>query len=480
MRTVSLTKRVLLLVTGSAGTLTYAYVHGSRTGKTVSWLDNDTAIVKSSKKKSIELKDQRIVVIGGGSAGIGISAMLLNQGAKHVTIIEPSSLHYYQPLWTLVGAGMKPASDSVRPTAAIMPKGALWMQLSAAGILPDENTVLLAGGAKVEYDYLIVCPGIQTNWTAIPGLVEALDDPTSGVISVYGYNRADAASKAISSFEGGRAVFTVPATPVKCPGAVQKIMWLFEDQLANRSDKSLRPKTSIELWSAQETIFGVKKYADLLNVEKEERDVHVNYKQNLVKVDGKRKMATFKNTATGELREVSFDLLHVSPPMSGPDFLKNSSIANEQGFVLVNQNTLQSTKYPNIFALGDVAGTPNSKTVAAITAQAPVVVHNLQQELRGEPLNGVYNGYASCPLIVRQNKCILAEFGYGGKIMETFNWETGKFPYKLIGQDGRPQTYLFAWMKKDLFPFVYWNAWVKGRWYGSNGLIKPDVTKTQP
>jgi NADPH-dependent 2,4-dienoyl-CoA reductase/sulfur reductase-like enzyme len=408
--------------------------------------------------------------------GIGLTAMLLRDGAKNITIIEPSQVHYYQPLWTLVGAGIKRVEESARPTESLIPKGAFWLPLSASKILPDDNQVVLSTGAKIDYDVLILCPGVQTNWAAIPGLREALEDPNSGVVSVYGYKHVDEASKAFKAFKGGRVIFTVPAGPVKCPGAVQKIMWLFEEQLSK--DKSLREQSKVELWSALDVIFGVKKYADLLNAEGEARNVSVTYKENLVLVDGKRKVAIFKNTASGDLREEQFDLLHVSPPMSGPDFLKGSPVANEQGFVLVNQATMQSSKYPNIFALGDVSATPNSKTVAAVTAQAPVVAHNLQQHIKGTPLDGVYNGYASCPLIVRNSKCILAEFGYGGKILETFAWETGKFPYKVIGQDGIVQYALFSQFKKNLFPWVYWNAWLSGRWYGSNGFIRPDVTKT--
>ncbi len=141
----------------------------------------------------------------------------------------------------------------------------------------------------------------------------------------------------------------------------------------------------------------------------------------------------------------------------------------------VDKNTMQSTKYSNVFGVGDCTNTPNSKTAAAITSQAPVLVHNLMNHTQGKPMNGCYNGYASCPLVIGKNKVILAEFGYDGKIMETFDRETGAFPYNLLGQNGKVQQYLFYWMKETFFPFAYWNLWVRGKWYGTSGPFKPNV-----
>lgn len=430
------------------------------------------------KTNQQKLGNQKIVVIGGGSAGIGVSAMLLNEGATNVTIIEPASVHYYQPLWTLCGTGIKNNRDSARPMEEVIPKKSKWLKQGAKCVDPMKNIVTLSDGSSVPYDYLIVAPGIKTNWDMVPGLVDALHDEKSGVVSIYDFNYSDKAYQAIQNFNGGRAIFTVPATPVKCPGAVQKIMWLFEEYISDAKDKTLRSKSSVELWSAGEAIFGVKKYADMLEKERVARNVITNFKMNLIAVDGVKKIATFKNTKDGSMTEVSYDLLHVSPPMGAVDFLKGSAIANEAGFVLVDSYTMQSQKFPNIFALGDCSSTANSKTVAAVTSQAPVVVHNLKQLIQNEPLNGVYNGYASCPLVVGKDRVILAEFGYGGKIMETFDSKTGKFPYSLIGQEGAGRMALWAFFKKEFFPFVYWNMWVKGHWFGNSGPFKPDVTKT--
>jgi sulfide:quinone oxidoreductase len=184
-------------------------------------------------------------------------------------------------------------------------------------------------------------------------------------------------------------------------------------------------------------MFGVKHYSDQLEALAAARGVATAFHRELVHVDVPQKLATFKNVQTGELCPPErFDLLHVAPHMSAPRFIRASPLANAAGWLDVHPATLQAAQFPNVFGLGDCTSTPNSKTAAAITSQAPVLVHNLAQAIEGKPLDGVYHGYASCPLIVSKNKVILAEFGYGGKLMETFNPDTGKFPLCWLGQDG--------------------------------------------
>jgi NADPH-dependent 2,4-dienoyl-CoA reductase/sulfur reductase-like enzyme len=420
-------------------------------------------------------KSQKIVVVGGGTAGIGVAAMLRNEGMKDVTIIEPQSNHYYQPLWTLVGAGYKDNADSVRKLKDIVPAGVQWVQKAVKTFEPEKNQVTLNDGTTVDYDYLVVAGGLQIDWKKIPGLVEGLESPDSGVVSIYDYNHSD---KTFRSFEkvkehAHRMLFTMPVGLIKCAGAPQKIMWLLEDLLR---EQGLRDRTSIEFWVPGGAMFGIKRYADQLEVLRAKRGVDAHFKEELVSIDVAKKVAVFKNLDTNTTSEQHYDLLHVCPPMSAPEFIKTSPLASKEGWMEVNKHTLQSTKYANVFGLGDCTNTPNSKTAAAITAQAPVLVHNLTRAIDGQSLNGQYNGYASCPLIVKKHRVILAEFGYDGKIMESFDSETGKFPMNLIGQQGEYQQQFFYWLKEQLFPFAYWNLWVRGRWYGTNGPFKPDVT----
>jgi sulfide:quinone oxidoreductase len=437
--------------------------------------NNDAATATAPKKKGTH--DQKIVVVGGGTAGLGVAAMLRNEGMKDITIIEPKDKHYYQPLWTLVGAGIKSNTDSEQNLKELIPKGVQWMQTSVTTFNPENNKVTLEDGSEVDYDYLIVAGGIQIDWKKIPGLVEGLSKPDSGVVSIYDYHYSAKTWETFNAIKQSakRMIFTVPVGLIKCAGAPQKIMWLLEDTL--REQPGLREKVSVEFWVPGPAMFGIKRYSDQLDVIRQERDVKAFFKQELVSIDVDRKVAFFKNLdGSNSLSEQPFDLLHVTPPMSAPDFIKKSPFANPDGWMEVNKHTLQSTKYSNVFGLGDCTNTPNSKTAAAITSQAPVLVHNLQKAIENKALDGNYRGYASCPLIVKKNRVILAEFGYDGKIMESFARETGKFPMNLLGQDGALQQRFFYWLKEDFFPFAYWKLWVHGKWYGTNGPFKPDVT----
>jgi sulfide:quinone oxidoreductase len=423
---------------------------------------------------------QKILVVGGGTAGIGIAAMLCNEGMTNVTVVEPKAKHYYQPLWTLVAGGVANAEKSFKNMEDIMPAGVDWVQKSANTFDPKNNRVTMEDGSSIDYDFLVVAAGIQIDWDAIKGLREGLETENSGVGSVYDYNYAEKTWReyqraTTDNQKPCKMLFTMSPTPIKCAGAPQKIMWLIEDTLRGNGK---RDQADISFCVPGSAMFGVKFYSDRLEEIRKERGVNGMFHHDLKEIDVKGKVAHFKNNKTGNDVAVPFDFLHVAPHMSAPNFIKSSPLASDNGgWMKVDKATLQSPDFPNVFGIGDCTDTPNSKTAAAVTSQAPVLVHNLTSAIEGKPLDGAYKGYASCPLVISKNKVILAEFGYGGKLMETFNWETGKLPLCLFGQDGELQHRFFYFLKDTFFPFAYWNMWVQGKWYGANGPIKPDVTK---
>lgn len=389
----------------------------------------------------------KVVIIGGGNAGISVAAQLLRKlKGLDVAIIEPSDKHYYQPLWTLVGAGVFNKQASERSEASVIPKGAVWVRDTVAEFEPDENAVTTGSGRRIGYDYLVVAPGIQVNWDRIEGLRETLG--RNGVCSNYSYDLVDKTWEFISGFKGGTALFTQPAGPIKCAGAPQKITYLADDAFRK---SGVRSKTKVVFRSGQAGIFAVEKYAKTLRGVLERKEIDAAFKENLVAVNGPAKEATFENLDTGERTVIHFDMLHAVPPMSAPDFVRNSPLANADGWVDVDRETLRSVRYANIFSLGDASGLPTSKTGAAIRKQAPVLVKNLVAAVLGKPVEASYDGYTACPVVTGYGKLVLAEFDYTNEPRETFPFDQSKERWSM---------YQF---KARVLPKLYWWGILKGR-----------------
>ena len=388
----------------------------------------------------------RVVVIGGGAAGLGIAAPYAACGVKDVAIIEPSDKHYYQPFWTFVGGGVVNREQSVKPMADLIPKGATWIHDAAAEFDPANNLVKTRSGKEVGYDYLVVCPGLQIDWGKIPGVKEALGK--NGVCSNYSYDTVNSTWENIRNFKGGNAVFTFPPPPIKCAGAPQKIMYLAEDYFRKQG---IRDKSRV-IYCAQHPLSSARrKYAtSLMEQVVKPRNIEVHFKHNLVELRPDSKEAVFKNLDTGENVVQPYDMIHVVPPMSAPDFLKKSPLGNEGGWVDVDKETLQHVRYPNVFSLGDASSLPTSKTAAAIRAQSPVLAANLLSVMNGGQPVAKYDGYTSCPLITGYGKLILAEFDYDLKPMETFPFDQGKERYSM---------YL---LKRYIIPVIYWKGLIRG------------------
>lgn len=393
----------------------------------------------------------QVVVIGCGAAGAGIAARLLRAVCvKDVAIIEPAEFHYYQPIWTLVGGGVVDREASKKPMAELIPKGAHWIKDAVAGFFPDENRLTTRDGKAISYDYLVVAPGIQIDWAKIKGLPEALGK--NGVCSNYSYESVNSTWENIQNFKGGNAIFTFPPPPIKCAGAPQKIMYLAEDYFRKQG---IRDKANILYYAASPSIFAVKKYADALNEQViKPRGFETRYKHNLIEIRADKKEAVFQNLDTNEIVVQAYDMIHVAPPMSAPDFIKKSPLANEAGWVDVNKETLQHVRYPNIFSLGDASSLPTSKTAAAIRAEAPILEANLLAHMEGQALRARYDGYTSCPLVTGYGKLILAEFDYDLNPKETFPFDQGRERWSMYQ------------LKRWILPVIYWNGLVKGaQWF---------------
>ena len=330
-----------------------------------------------------------------------------------------------------------------------MPQNVTWIKQSVTQLFPEQNEVQLDNNQKVQYKYLIVAPGIQLNWNEIKGLQETLGK--NNVCSNYSFEHAPYTFECIKNFKGGNAVFTNPSTPVKCGGAPQKIMYLAADYFRKRG---LLNQSHLQFWSGGTRLFGVEKYEKALTKVIERDDIALHFFYKLTEIDGTNTRAKF--VGIGEQNKaqeqwVKFDMIHVTPPQSAPNFIKQSSLVNDAGWVDVDKHTLQHTKYKNVFSLGDVAALPTSKTGAAVRKQAPIVVANILSAIEQQPIKAVYNGYTSCPIVTGYGKLILAEFDYSNQPNETFPFDQSKERWSMYQ------------LKTRVLPWLYWNKILPGK-----------------
>ena len=391
-----------------------------------------------------------VVIIGGGAAGISVAARLAaSPRPPSIVLVEPSTRHHYQPLWTLVGAGVFPKEQSERQEADLIPAGVRWVKERAVTFDPEAHEVTLSDGTTLRYNQLVVAMGIQIDWALIPGLKESVGKPGSGVVSNYSYETVASTWDALRAFpKGGRAILTHPSTPIKCGGAPIKICCLADDHLRRRG---ARESSHITFVKAGGGIFAVKKYADALTRVAARKAIETVFTEELVSIDVANKAAVFRDLTTKAERVRPFDLLHVTPPMSAPDVLKQSPLAGAGGWVDVHKHTLQHSRFPDVFSLGDCSNLPTSKTGAAIRKQAPVLVENLLAHREGRPLLGHYDGYTSCPLVTGYGKLILAEFDYTNTPQESFPFDQSQ---------ERLSMYM---LKAYALPDMYWNGMLRGR-----------------
>jgi len=368
--------------------------------------------------------------------------------------------------------------------ASVMPKGVEWIKEFADTFDPENNTLTTKNGQKITYDFLVLSPGIKIDNSLVKGLPEAID---KGVVC-SNYTDPKFTWEVLKNFKGGTALFTLPATPIKCGGAPQKIMYLAEEHFQK---SGVRAKTNVVFALPGGVIFGVKPIAETLMKVVKKKDINLRYHHTLVEVDGDKQIAWYKVTKDPEaggcvvmqdhsdgktidesinfnnkdveisradgMFGIHFDMLHLAPPQTAPDFIKNSVLANEGGWIDVDIQTLQHNKYPNIFGIGDAAALPTAKTGAAIRKQVPVLVGNISYLISHNKMGEkTYNGYSSCPLVTGYGKMVLAEFDYDS------NFTPDPKLKRMLIKDSSKEHRRLWFLKKYILPHLYWNKMLKG------------------
>jgi sulfide:quinone oxidoreductase len=398
-----------------------------------------------------EKRHHQVLIIGGGNAGVSLAARLRRYRLKDVAVIEPRSRHLYQPLFSHIAGGTADAFEAVRLQSSVMPRGVTWIQDKATDVSTGANTVLLQSGSAVTYDHLVVCPGIQNDWSSIPGLKEAMEGPFGA--SNYEYELAPKAWKLFKDLTHGTVVFTQPPGPASCDGAAQKPMYLACDHWRSQG---VLDDIRVVLAVSTPTIFGMDLIDDELNRKIAEYGIEVRYSTELTSVDPDARTVDLTNTIAGTSETLGYDVLHAVPPQSAPDWLKSTDLpatGNRGGFVEVDPVILRHTRFPSIWSLGDAASTLNSKSGAALRMQTKVLAKNLKAVLKGRKPTSKYNHYSACPFVVSRNTVVFSEFDDKYAPMPTVpGWNN-------LARERR----LTFIAERVVLPKVYWNLILRGR-----------------
>ncbi len=423
----------------------------------------------------------KIVIVGAGAGGIMAMAKLRSALSNpDITIIAPNEKHLYQPGQVFMAAGEYIADDIIRDNSDFIPEDVKWIKDEVKSFDPDNNKLLLRSGEEVSYDYLVVATGLQCHYDWIEGLSEELIGK-NGITSVYlnnpekgtveggsltweWFNQLKEAAKTSKP----KVIYTQPATPIKCGGAPQKMLYLSDDYL-----KQAGLTAEMTFATSAPKLFGAVPAVDKVLMEEVQPhygNITNKFAHNLVAVDAANKKATFEHTYTiqGEYDEdieeyemitkvdrveMDYDFLHVVPPMAGVDSIANSPLAwqsgSAKGWLEVDKETLQHRRYKNVFGIGDICGIPIGKTGGSARHHAPILTANLIAQMESKELKEKFDGYTVCPLKTEYGKIILAEFNYKGA--------APSFP--LAVEEPR-----WIWWAFDLYMLkpMYWHLMMRG------------------
>ena len=406
------------------------------------------SLLLTTKASDIEASEDvtgKIVIVGGGAGAIMVLSRLLNSLKNpDITIIAPNEIHLYQPGQVFVASGEMEMEDIVLHNSSYIDEDKVtWIKDEVATFDADNNALTTKAGKNLNYDYLVVATGLQYHYEHIRGLKEE-DIGTNGIASVYlndfhaGTARGATAMwqwfndlKESAKKSQQKVIYTQPSTPIKCGGAPQKMLYLSADYL-----KLAGLNAEYTFATSKSKLFSLPEIDQELHKTQERYDTITNkFNHNLVAVDVQAKKATFEHTyeVKGEYDEdleeytmiqkvdsvtLDYDYIHIVPPMSAVDAVKNSTLGwqrgSAKGWLEVDPETLQHRRYKNVFGIGDVCGIAKGKTGGSARHHGPVVVANLIAQMKGDALKAKFDGYTVCPLKVQYGKIIMAEFNYKG------------------------------------------------------------------
>ncbi|SEP17410.1 sulfide:quinone oxidoreductase [Halorientalis persicus] len=378
-----------------------------------------------------------IVVLGAGVGGTMTANMLrrrLDRTEADITVVDKSTDHAYQPSFYLLPFGYMEPEDQFRDVRGLLHSGVEFAHDKVTGVDPEEKTVALGDGT-LSYDYLVVALGHRLAPETTPGMLEGWEE-TDAVYPFYHFEAAMGLREALEDFEEGTFVVSVPDTSIKCGGAPLKMTMLAEDYFRRQG---VRDDVEVVMTKGSDAVFGVSPYREKLEEIWAKRDIHANLGFEVEEIDHEAQVI---HSTDGDTQ--AYDLYAPVPPQYGQEALTENSPLTDGEYVTVDEHTLQHTEYPDVFALGDGADTPNAKTAAAARKQSHVVLDNLTAHMDDERQTAEYEGYAACPLLTKKGKAMVAEFDYeesiSAPIESRVNWI----------------------MDVNVLPSFYWDTWLRG------------------
>ncbi len=391
-------------------------------------------------------KNKHIVIIGAGTTGIMLANRLQKSG-HDVTVIDPSRVHYYQPGFLFVPFGRYRLDQLGKPLAYLLHPGVRHVASMVTTLQPAEKTLTLSSGDTVAYDVLVVATGTRIDPSMTDGLLG--EGWRQTIHDYYTPEGAEALRLTLEKFKAGNLVVQIMEMPIKCPVAPLEFTFLADDFFKK---KGLRDKVNLTYVTPMSGAFTKPVAAAKLSHMLTDRKVEVVTDFLTERVD-----QTAKKVVCYDGREVPYDLLVCVPINVGAEFLRSSDLVNDVGFVEVNHRSLQSTKYPHIFAIGDAADVPTSKAGSVGHFEAHTLQRNIDAFLEGQPMSEDFDGHSNCFVECGGGKALLLDFNYDTQPY------TGKFPFAVLGPMKLLGPSRMNHWGKLAFRWIYWHLLLPGR-----------------
>ena len=393
---------------------------------------------------------KKLLILGAGTAGTMVAnrlCRLLNLDEWTITIVDQDPVHYYQPGYLLIPFGVYTKKDVVKAKRDFIPSQVKYIQSVIEIIEPDHNTVRLANGNVLGYDFLIVATGADIHPEETPGLGE--DEWGKSIHTFYSLPGALALAEKLRKWEGGRMVINVVENPIKCPVAPLEFLMLADWFLTERG---IREKCELVYATPLPGAFTKPVASRMLGDLLVEKCIKVEPEYMIDRVD-----ADAKKIVSYDERELEYDLLVSIPLNKGAEVIGKSGLGNELNYSPVNKNTFLSDRFANIFILGDASNAPASKAGSVAHFAVDTFGENFVRYTEGMELLPAFDGHANCFIESGFNKGLLIDFNYTQEPLP------GRYPMPGVGPFTLLEESEINHWGKLMFRWMYWNILLKGQ-----------------